>query len=84
MGKAKPKRIRKSKAEQTKKALDNTAFILRDFSEFLESIEHYRKAPQYSKTLVQNIFETWAETSSKEQAFKHQAGLIKGFAEFLS
>lgn len=64
--------------------LDSTATILREFSRFLESIEQYRKAPKYSKELVQNIFKTWSATAAKEEKRKHQANLIKGFADFLA
>lgn len=73
-----------SKAKTDWVKLDSTATILREFSRFLESIEQYRKAPKYSKELVQNIFKTWSVTAAKEEKRKHQANLIKGFADFLS
>jgi hypothetical protein len=77
------KRVRLSAKEVEYRKLDETAAMLDNFSNFLVGIEKYRKAPKYSKELIQKVFKSWASSITKDEKQKHQAGLIKGFAEFL-
>lgn len=80
----KTKKVKKVKTVSDHVALDQTAIMLQEFAIFLEGIERYRNNSKYSKNLLKNIFETWSTAAGKDEVRKHQASLIKGFADFMA